>query len=573
MLSSAHKPMHGNRKGENSSMTDTQTTDVLIVGAGPTGLTLASELARRGIVSRIIDQEPAYHSGSRARGLLPPTQEIFENVGILEQLSAHTEPWRPNRFYNRDNQVVREVDVAANMVALSTSGVPRLPMKISQQNTEAVLREHLASYDIHVELDCQLVDFSQNERGVIASVQRAGKREEIRARFLVGCDGGHSSVRKCAGIEFRGETGEQEFGIVGNASMSGLDPMFGIWVEPSRPSGFLLMLDHIHGDLWYFTGTLSLDEYRAFTPTLEGLQRFFDEQVRMAGVRFSNLIWMSTYRPQNMRVAEGYRSGRVLLAGDAAHIGVLHGMETGIHDAYNLGWKLALVLEGAADTLLDTYHDERYSIAQYEFASGGFSAGARAIITGLSDQGGTPATRSDIPTPHLFGDTYRGSKLSRNLDSTTSIRAGDLAPSSLKVQASSGETLRIFDLFRGTHFTLLAFGNWSPSQLPSAPHSLLHTYTLARPGTPTATESNVLIDSDGDAYRAYGITKDALVLVRPDGYVGLTGGSVGPEPIIDYLRAVTGGGLEKTAPAQEVARVEETDQASKMARFRKFHNF
>jgi len=559
-------------------MTTTQLTNVLVVGAGPVGLTLASELARRGIASRIIDQEPTYHSGSRARGLLPPTQEIFENIGVLEQLAAHIEPWRPNRLYDRNNQLLREVDVAANMAALSTAGVPRLPMKISQQNTEAVLREYLESHGVQVELNCQLVDFSQNEEGVIASVLRAGQREEIQARYLVGCDGGHSTVRTCAGIAFAGKTGEEEYGIVGNVSISGLDPMFGIWVDPDRPSGFLLMLDQIHGDLWYFTGTLSPDEYLAFTPTLEGLQRFFDEQVRLPGIRLSNLIWMSTYRPQNMRVAERYRSGRVLLAGDAAHSGVLHGMETGIHDAYNLGWKLALVLEGASDTLLDTYHDERFSIAQHEFASGGFSAGARAIITGFSDHEIEPVARSDASTPHLFGDTYRDSRLSRNLDDLTTIRAGDLAPSAPRVQAKGGETLRLFDLFRGTHFILLTFGDRPMSGLLDTP-GLLHTYTITRPGTPTATEGNVLIDSNGEAYRTYGITKDALVLVRPDGYVGLTAGSSEPQPIIDYLHAVTGGAVERTLPDQgkaqteEASRRKETAEESQFALFRKFHNF
>ncbi|HLZ62533.1 MAG TPA: FAD-dependent oxidoreductase [Ktedonosporobacter sp.] len=555
-------------------MTRTQMNDVLIVGAGPTGLALASELARRGIACRIIDQELAYHNGSRARGLLPPTLEIFENMGILERLSAHVEPWRPVRIYDRHNQVVRENDMATNMAALSTSGVPRLPMKISQQNTEATLREYLESYSIPVELNCQLVDFSQSEEGVIASVLCAGKREEIQARYLIGCDGGHSAVRKGANIEFRGETGEDEYGIVGNVSVSGLEPMFGIWQDSDRPSGFLLMLDQINNDSWFFTGILLPDEYRTFTPTLEGLQRFFDEQVGVPGVSFSQLSWISTYRPQNMRVAEQYRNGRVLLAGDAAHIGMIHGMETGIHDVYNLGWKLALVLEGASDTLLDTYHDERFSIAQYEFASGGFSAGARAIITGLSDQENEPVTRNEGSTPHLFGDTYRGSRLSRNLDDTTNIRAGDLAPSAPRVQAQSGETLRLFDLFRGMHFTLLTFSDRPVSGLPDMP-GMLRTYTITRPGIATTAEDTILIDRNGETYRAYGITKDALVLVRPDGYVGLTTGSVEFQPILDYLHDVTGGALAEQVDTQtaDPPQLKEIAEESQAALFRKFHNF
>lgn len=559
-------------------MTKTRMIDVLIVGAGPVGLTLACELARRGIACRIIDQEPTYHSGSRARGLLPPTQDILEDIGVLDSLAAHVEPWRPNRFYDRQNHLLSEVDVAAHMMQLATAGASRLPMKVSQQQTEAALREHLESAGVQVELNCQLLDFRQNEAGVIASVQSEGSREAIQARYLVGCDGGHSTVRKCAGIAFAGKTAEDEYGIVGNVSISGIDPMFGIWVDPNRPSGFLLMLDQIHDDLWYFTATLSPDEYRAFTPTLEGLQRFFDEQVRRPNIHLHNLIWMSTYRPQNMFVAEHYRSGRVLLAGDAAHSGLLHGMETGIHDAYNLGWKLALVLQGAAESLLDTYHDERYPIAQQEFASGGFSAGARAIVTSFSEQQNKPTTRSDAITPHLFGDSYRSSRLSRNLDDTTTIRAGDLAPTLPGVQASNGKTLRLLDLFQGTHFTLLTFSDRPISGLPAMP-GMLHTYTITRSHTSTMPESDVLLDHDGEVYPAYGITQDALVLVRPDGYVGLTTGNLRSQPIIDYLRDATGKALENTQPEEGrtqpegAARSKEPTEENQWTLFRKFHNF
>jgi 2-polyprenyl-6-methoxyphenol hydroxylase-like FAD-dependent oxidoreductase len=369
-------------KGEDHPMTATQMTDVLVVGAGPTGLTLATSLARRGIACRIIDQEPTYHVGSRARAMNPPTLEIFEDLRVLEQLSAHAEPFLFTRLYDQNNRMVREIDLRSNIATFSNPG-RHLPLKISQQQTEAVLRDYLASYGVQVELNCRLVGFSQDERGIVADIERTGKSEQIQASFLVGCDGGHSTVRTCAGIAFQGETGEDEYGLVGNASVSNFVPGFHIWADPARPSGFLLMLDSIRDDTWFFTASLLPQEYDPSMPMLEMLQRLFDKQVGMPGVRFSNPLWLSSYRPQNLRLAERYRNGRVLLVGDAAHIGMIHGMEAGIADAYNLGWKLADVLSGAPDTLLDTYQAERLPIAQQELAAGGFAAGARAIINGL----------------------------------------------------------------------------------------------------------------------------------------------------------------------------------------------
>ncbi|HEX6110124.1 MAG TPA: hypothetical protein VFZ02_11995 [Ktedonobacteraceae bacterium] len=120
------------------------------------------------------------------------------------------------------------------------------------------------------------------------------------------------------------------------------------------------------------------------------------------------------------------------------------------------------------------------------------------------------------------------------------MHAGDRAPDAPCVRAENDEQVRLFDLFQGTHFTLLAFGDQPVTQLPAAYQGNLRAYTVTCAGNATATAHDTLIDIDGDAYRAYGISGNALILVRPDGYIGLTGGSIGQEPIIDYLRNVTG---------------------------------
>ena len=279
------------------------------------------------------------------------------------------------------------------------------------------------------------------------------------------------------------------------------------------------------------------------TASVETLQRLFDEHIGMLGVRLNDPIWVSVHQ-SNKRMVDRYRSGRVLLAGDAAHVGVFFGMQTGIQDAYNLGWKLAFVLLGAPDALLDTYQAERLPVAQEDLAAGGVAVGAQAVANALLK--GTSAEQKSAPvTPNAaiitqLGITYRGSRLSRDLDDTTGIRAGDRAPDAPCVSATSGEKVRLFDLFRGTHFTLLVFGDQPVPPLPDVSPGSLRAYAVIHAGSTTVTTSHTLIDSDGYASHAYGVTGDALILVRPDGYIGLTGGSTDLQPISNYLRDIIG---------------------------------
>ena len=274
---------------------------------------------------------------------------------------------------------------------------------------------------------------------------------------------------------------------------------------------------------------------------LESLQRLFDERAGTPGVHLSNSRWLSVWRP-NIRMVDRYRTGRIFLAGDAAHVHSAaggQGLNTGVQDAYNLGWKLAAVLHGAPDALLDTYQAERLPVAEGVLSTTSirhrefqrdFSQAVNTLIAG----------KETFADPSQLSITYRGSRLSRDLDDTTGIRAGDRASDAACVRAQSGEHVRLFDLFRGTHFTLLVFGDQPVPQLPAVYDGSVHTYTIALPENTVALTEHLLVDRDGQAHRAYGITGSALILVRPDGYIGLTGGSPGQEPIIDYLREVTG---------------------------------
>jgi 2-polyprenyl-6-methoxyphenol hydroxylase-like FAD-dependent oxidoreductase len=518
-------------------MTETEMIDVLVVGAGPVGLTLAIDLARRGVACRIIEQSPTYQIGTRGRGISQRSQEVFEDLGILQALLPYDEGMAPVRTYDHD-KLVSETNLASLFPSVPPPYRPIL--MISQEHTEAVLRQRLASYGLQVELGTQLVSFKEDAERVVAQVTHAGKSEEIQTRYLVGCDGGHSTVRKTAGFSFLGEVWDQEHFLLGNVSVSGLDTHFTHnW---GNLNGGLTLQWMSHSNTWFFSAPIVPDEQGSLPPaTLASLQHLFGERAGIPGVRLSNPRWLSVWRP-NIRMVDRYRVGRIFLAGDAAHVHSAaggQGMNTGVQDAYNLGWKLAQALNEAPDTLLDTYQAERLPVAEGVLATTSirhreyrrdFSQAVNTLIAG----------QETFADPSQLSISYRGSPLSRDLDDATGIRAGDRAPDAPLQHAGSDKQVRLFDLFQGTHFTLLAFGEQSAPHLPAAYDGALRAYTVARPDDTTLLSNQVLVDSEGQVHRACGISGNALILVRPDGYVGLTAGVIDAGPLLDYLHDVTG---------------------------------
>ncbi|WP_245400322.1 FAD-dependent monooxygenase [Nocardia albiluteola] len=514
-------------------------TEVLVIGAGPVGLLLGCELARRGVAVRVIDKKPGtVPTGARGRALSARSLEVLDDVGVVDRIYARGKTNPKARLYDGDT-LVREVDPRSNAANLPTPNSPHRCsfVELPQQSTEDILAEHLELLGVRVEFDCELIDLDQSRDQVTATVRVDGVNRQVRAAYAVGCDGGGSRTRKLAGISFPGQTDTADTFVTGCAIIDGLDPDYlHIWAN-----GVLLTWQPDLGR-WVFFGPITPDGDGGITPfPADALRRVFDEQCGLPGITFRETSQTSIWRP-NIRMATHYRKGRVFLAGDAAHIHPPtggQGMNTGLQDAYNLGWKLAHTLRGAPEALLDTYEAERLPVAREVLAT---TSQRFDSVTRTSDPRERLRTASNtLSATDIFADTtqlsitYRHGPLARDLDDTVGIRAGDRAPDAPGLRCGDRST-RLFDLFRGPHLTLLHFG--THIQTAPATGDLVRALTIVPRGEAAPANGGVFVDSGNHAHHAYRITTPATILVRPDGYIALTGAGYDETAIADYLHLV-----------------------------------
>ena len=492
-------------------MKEQHQVEVLICGAGAAGLTLAIDLARRGVSFRIIEQMERPFGGSRGKGIQPRTQEVFEDLGIIDRVVAAGGVYPSMREYRDDGSYVEK---SIGEPRLPSPDIPYfIPLMIPQFLTEAIMRERLAELGHRVEFGCALTGFEQDADGVSARLDRAGSEELVHVRYLIGADGGRSFVRGALGIEFPGKTlGVRA--IVADVRLSGLDR--DAWHQfNDADMARLVMICPLAGtDL--FQVQAPIPEEGDADLSAEGLERLIADRTARSDIKIHSVSWASAYA-MNARLADRYRVDRIFLVGDAAHVHPPtggQGLNTSVQDAYNLGWKLAAVLAGAPDALLDTYEEERRPIAADVL---GLSA---RLLEGQRQHGGM---RRGADT-HQLDICYRGSSLSHDEGARTiSPLAGDRMPDAV-LTGAAGQTRRLFDMFTGPHWTLLLAGQrYAPGAIARPG---LRVVTVG-PGAELRDSSNQLGLSDGGA-----------LLVRPDGYVGATFAALNPDFIEDYLARV-----------------------------------
>ncbi|WP_326825926.1 FAD-dependent oxidoreductase [Streptosporangium sp. NBC_01756] len=485
------------------------TTQVLIIGAGPTGLTLAVDLARRGVSFRIVERSPEHPAGSRGKGLQPRTQEVFDDLGVIGEILATGRVYPPIRAYAGD-RVVWEGRM--HEPTEPTADVP-YPMVLMQPQwrTERILRDRLAELGHRVELGTEATAFEQDADGVTVTLNGS---ERVRCAYLVGADGGRGSVRGQLGVTFEGETFETERMLLGDVRTADLGREYWhTWADMDTQTMRVALCPLPGTDVFQFTAPLTGDEAPELSPAT--FQKIFDEGSGRTDVRFTDVTWMSVYRV-NIRMAGRFRVGRVFLTGDAAHVHSPaggQGLNTGVQDAYNLGWKLAAVLGGAPERLLDTYEEERLPVAADVL-------GISTALYGRAKRGEQGAHERGEETQQLLLG-YRDGALA------VGERGGERAPDA---RLGGG---RLFDVLRGPHFTLLALGPAHAGlieEINAVYGPAIRAHTVVRQG-----ETGDLTDTDGGIHGHYG---RGLVLIRPDGYVGYHGDAGGLE---DYLVTVAAG--------------------------------
>ena len=476
---------------------------VLIVGAGPTGLTAALELSRLGVGVRIIDRAPERSLTSRALGIQPRTVELLRVRGVGDEMLRLGNPARATALYSEG-------------VMLAAIELHRMPSEfnyvllLAQSETERLLTEGLNRQGVKIERGVELIGLTQQRDGVSAVLRSGdGAEEVVDATYLIAADGSHSAIRKALGLPFTGRSLTHNY-VLGDLHIAGDVPEDQLSIFLAR-NGFLAVFPMGDGRFRFMATDPDGITGDTGDPTLDDIQRLYDRAAHLPAQLY-NLNWSSRFRI-NSRHMTTLRDDRVFFGGDAAHVHSPaggQGMNAGIQDMINLSWKLAMVLDGRArPELLDTYQSDRLPVIRQlvrmtERATRAFNSTNPVVHAALTRLAPIVLARSrvqDKAAPRLgqLAAGYRGCPIAKGGGRIGALRAGDRVPD-LRLGAG-----RLYDLLDLSTLTLFVTAD-------AVPEACL-------PWDGVVALRRVSIDAIPAGW----------LLVRPDGYLAAAGGpSDGP---------------------------------------------
>lgn len=548
---------------------------VLIVGAGPVGLSMACELYRHGIPCRIVDQSSGPSGESRAIAVQARTLELFEGMGIINEVLALGRKIHQANLYHDNKRLARllfdELD----------SPYPFI-LTLPQCQLEALLLDRLAHFGGEVEWQKSLLRLQQDQMGVAATLQYQGQEETILSPWLIGCDGMDSTVGQLLDVSCEEITGHQVFLLVDIRMQWELadDEVHQFLSAQGLLAAFPLPETSYWRLIIEFFGQVPK------RPPLEFVQHFL-QKMEVAGATMGEPTWVSYYQIKR-RLAHQFQVGHCFLAGDAAHtyspVGG-QGMNMGIQDAYNLAWKLALVIQRQAwEWLLKSYHNERYPIAAATLRGteratkvvmfrhpvsrqlrkraaallGHFEVVQQRITRRLVELDLSYQQSSIVEEYHM---PLLGSCLhitDKQIPTTVAClefgaapKAGQRAPDLLLQGPDGASGRRLFELLQGTRHKLFLFSGANPNtdteralaavcELVCKQYGQsIEVYVVVPRGSHPETlpwQGSLLLDADGVLHRHYGVLSGGMYLIRPDGHIGFRSQPILEKVFSAYLR-------------------------------------
>lgn len=531
--------------------------EVLIIGAGPTGMMMAAEAARYGLCCRIIDKGASYIDRSRAVGIQARTMEIFEHLGIVEDFLAQG---IKIRAANPICHFQRLAQISLNTLK---SPYPFI-LSLEQVKTEEILAQYVAAQGVVIErgIECvQIIQSAQEVEAVLCHIETR-KKERVKASWVIGCDGAHSQIRKQLGLTFEGKA---------FADIFSLADVHIRWKYPHdeasiflNAKGFLAAIPLPEQDRYRLIfqllrcrnllkksknlpyGQVSTELIKK--PNLQEIESLLQEYAGQE-IYLTDPIWMANFHI-NSRMTNTYQKERVFLAGDAAHIHSplgAQGMNTGLQDAFNLAWKLALVHKNKASLeLLKSYNLERHMVGKAilkttEYAS--YMATLHnpiaiwlrnCILVFLSRFSFLKKTLAKIISQTAI--CYPKSCIVVNKGFFKGPKAGLRAPNAPVL--FDGKSSDLYSIWRGsTAFQILLFNG--PKNAPIQPlrYSLSEgiNVILITHGSDLL---NGYVDSTGEAHQIYGAKNPCIYIIRPDGYIGYRSRRINESDIEAYFRPI-----------------------------------